>query len=753
MEWESEGGRLLLAAGSGGGLKVFELEEVQAVPRLPAYHSDTAGGADELARTGEARALAELLTATSARPPLAVGLFGEWGQGKSHFLRLLYDQVAAAARPDNSLSVHAVRQVRFNAWHYAETGLWPSLVAELFATLAAPGDDADPGTAQRSLSSLSAHLVTKRQLPERLRAAEARLADLTRAVRHSTPWEELPPAERAELVRLAGNDAKTADRWYTKAADTAVRRETLWAVVGLARRRPTATLAVCAVVAGTAAASWVWLPRWTVSLPVLASLLAILGAAGRLAAQARVSVAAFHKKLQDLLAREHSEIETAARLAAEEVAALKRQMQDLTAAGQLAGLVEDRAEAADYRSRLGVMTHIREDFERMATLLAGTSDESLAPDAGEDAAGDTLPQIDRIVLYIDDLDRCPPGQVVEMLEAIHLLLAVDLFVVVVAIDPRWLLAAIASHYREVLQATDGSVDGPGLSTPAQYLEKIFQVVFTLPPLETDGYQRLLHSMIAVRGKTAPQAAELSAAETPPTAPGPTHEAADSGDEDGDGDGDGPLYPVPHVQELHVVERIDPLMLTAEELKLLDLLGPPLMVTDPRSTKRLANSYGLLAALRRGERKKDLDERQQLNPTGAATGVTYCPYRAGMVLLAALVAYPASGPALCLHLHQRAVDAPEGGWREFCEHLARPDGHVQPPAQPVPGPQRRKLSRALLHVTDQAHDHGLDLPQTLGPWREWIIPAARLSFPAGQAIAALQRQERRETPADNGKPKP
>jgi hypothetical protein len=45
-----------------------------------------------------------------------------------------------------------------------------------------------------------------------------------------------------------------------------------------------------------------------------------------------------------------------------------------------------------------------------------------------DAAGDALPAIDRIVLYVDDLDRCPPPRVVEVLEAVHLLLAGRLFV-------------------------------------------------------------------------------------------------------------------------------------------------------------------------------------------------------------------------------------------------------------------------------------------------------------------------------------
>jgi hypothetical protein len=763
VRWVRVDERLLLAVGGERGVLLFELEEVQVVPRLPAYRSDAASGADELARSGEAMALAELLTATSARPPLAVGLFGEWGQGKSHFLELLEAQVAATARPDNRLAAQAVRQVRFNAWHYAETGLWPSLVAELFTQLAAPGDGADPGAAQRSLSALSARLVDERQFPQRLRAAEGRLADLTQAVRRSIPWDELPAAERAELIRQAG-DVEIAARLYTDAAaGAAVVRETLYqwsrAVIGLARR-PAGFLFACAVAAGTAAAAWVWLPRWTVGLPVLASLLAVLDPAGRLFAQSRTNVAEFQKKLQGVLAQERSRIETAARLAAEEVAALKRQMQDLTAAGQLAGLVEDRAGSADYRSRLGVMTHIREDFRRMAALLAQASDERAWPiAAGKGDPVDTLPRIDRILLYIDDLDRCPPGRVVEMLEAIHLLLAVDLFVVVVAIDPRWLLAAIAVHYREVLEVPGGFGDGPGLSTPAQYLEKIFQVVFTLPPLETDGYQRLLRSMITMRGEAAPQTPAPthpvpSAAETSTagTAPDTTHGAAAADDAEGL-DEDRPPYAVPYVQKVRVVERTDPLMLTAEELELLDLLGPPLMVTDPRSAKRLANSYGLLTALRRGERKNDLEKHQQPSPNGAPTGSTYSPYRAGMVLLAALVAYPAMGPALCLDLHQQALDAPEREWREFCEYLARPDEHAQPPAHPGPGPQRQQLSQALLHVTDQAHGRGLDLPHTLDPWREWVMPAARLSFPAGQAIDALYRQKRREAPTENDKAKP
>ena len=161
--------------------------------RLPGYRSDDPDDPDRLNRDAEAAALAEMITAQSARPPLAVGLFGDWGEGKSHFLRRIaehVDKLAAIARddPDDHLTHSAVRQVHFNAWHYAETDLWASLVTELFSQMAAgPGD---PGAEERRQSRLAAELAARRQLPQRLQAAQ----DRQQALRHELgklddrPW-------------------------------------------------------------------------------------------------------------------------------------------------------------------------------------------------------------------------------------------------------------------------------------------------------------------------------------------------------------------------------------------------------------------------------------------------------------------------------------------------------------------------------------------------------------------------------------
>ena len=129
---------------------------------------------------------------------------------------------------------------------------------------------------------------------------------------------------------------------------------------------------------------------------------------------------------------------------------------------------------------------------------------------GSGSGGDpALPQIDRVVLYIDDLDRCPPKRVVEVLEAVHLILALDLFVVVLAVDPRWLLQSLRLHYSELL-ADEKQLDAEWESTPLNYLEKIIQIPFTLRPMGEGGIAALVAGLLPVtetvgRGRSTPGA--------------------------------------------------------------------------------------------------------------------------------------------------------------------------------------------------------------------------------------------------------
>jgi hypothetical protein len=77
-------------------------------------------------------------------PPLSVGLFGDWGSGKSFFmakLRERVDQLAAAARAKPAAESWfcgqrgEVIQIEFNAWHYMDADLWSSLAVRVFDEL------------------------------------------------------------------------------------------------------------------------------------------------------------------------------------------------------------------------------------------------------------------------------------------------------------------------------------------------------------------------------------------------------------------------------------------------------------------------------------------------------------------------------------------------------------------------------------------------------------------------------------------
>jgi hypothetical protein len=621
---------------------------------------------------------------------------------------------------------------------------------------------------------------------ERLSAAQARHADLTRALGRAEradlgSWELLSPEQRHELANVAGSRPeelyRTALRTVSRVGDSG-QRSLRW-LRGLRLHTVVVFVTILLVLlAGAVVLAWgiPLVTRWVATVPAGAALLTLLGLLHRRTRDLAGRAGPAWQAALRLARAQQDRLRTAVDVTAAEVSELEAELRNLTAAGQLAGLVIDRAGSGDYRSRLGLMTQIREDFQRMATLLATaahdetsdtldqTADTGLTAGsdrAGDaDAVGDQLPRIDRIVLYIDDLDRCPPHRVVQVLEAIHLLLAVDLFVVVVAVDPRWLLRAITAHYRDLL---DIPADTPGgqneqvdpddeelwRSTPAQYLEKIFQVVLTLPPLDTNGYRQLVRTLLGTRADQPaplpptpdpcppdlPITPERSDPATTVTSPvdtaGPGRSASDDND----------LFGT-HLPAARVVERVDPLTLDPDELALLDLLGPPHLIPTPRAVTRLANSYGLLTAIRRNHRADDLAEHA--NP-GAPEAI-YRPYRAGMVLLSALITYPALGPALLIHLHRTAATATPPTWTKFLDELQpcfdkitqRWSSPADPRMSTVQAEQWRALLHGLHYVTVTAAEHGLALPEPLTVWADWVVTVGRLSFPSGRIVNTLNR---------------
>ncbi len=277
---ERNGAPALQVKSADGLDEIRRLSWVHIADEVPEYRSDATGRArflpataDALGRETEANAIAEVITAASVEPPLAIGLFGEWGEGKSWFMERIWAHVdertrqaqLAAASGATPVGCRHVRQVTFNAWHYAETDLWASLVTELFNQLGRTAD----GDELRRQARLRAELVRQTKVPQRLEETRNLLRSLDDRPVLPT-YDGLSDDVRSSWAAAIGPRAEQAYSRLGLAA-SAFRgraggvRNVAWALV---RARPWRTLlfALAALaVAALVVAAIVWTPAWLVA--------------------------------------------------------------------------------------------------------------------------------------------------------------------------------------------------------------------------------------------------------------------------------------------------------------------------------------------------------------------------------------------------------------------------------------------------------------------------------------------------------
>lgn len=454
---------------------------------------------DELGVVGDVVTLCDMLAAREAVPPISVGLFGRWGGGKSYFMALMRRRIeelgnaakAAKERGDPTSYCAEVVQVTFNAWHYMDADdLWATLAVHLFGAIAQLDPDDDRARPRADVV---------RDLERRKRQMETVDRRITRALGDGRLDEaaarmglEAPREEVLGLVREIGTTVgyAAAVKVLLTRTWTEWTRWRRWSAVGLAMGLVALVALGALMIAGTVPTGWLlaWVP-----LAVTVGGAAVRWLGRIKAGLAQVNRVAAESGLQprDLTAER---IDNDA-----QVRSLLTELEAIDRLTDMREWVRQRALSSDYTSRLGVISVLRGDLEALV----------------EKQRRDTPDR--RIILYIDDLDRCPPSRVVEVLQAVHLLLAFPLFVVVVGVDPRWLLRSLERHYRQVLSTSDG---GPRTvddllteTTPHDYLEKIFQIPFSLRRMDADGYGRLVASLAGrpADGSAATADADVGAA--------------------------------------------------------------------------------------------------------------------------------------------------------------------------------------------------------------------------------------------------
>jgi formylglycine-generating enzyme required for sulfatase activity len=107
----------------------------------------------------------------------------------------------------------------------------------------------------------------------------------------------------------------------------------------------------------------------------------------------------------------------------------------------------------------------------------------------------------RIIVFVDDLDRCLPEKAVELLESIKLFLDLEGYVFVLGVDREVIERGIAYRYRfyEQLNSdqveTKLSAEGKRIISPEEYMDKIIQVPLDLPPIEPELRRHYVESLL------------------------------------------------------------------------------------------------------------------------------------------------------------------------------------------------------------------------------------------------------------------
>lgn len=131
-------------------------------------------------------------------------------------------------------------------------------------------------------------------------------------------------------------------------------------------------------------------------------------------------------------------------------------------------LPKDKGASLDL-SRLNLEDISKEPVEEKTLELIGDFEDEF-----RDLTQEYVGKNGRLVAFIDDLDRCIPEKTIDILEAIKLFLNVPLSVFVIGADKKVIENGIIQKY-----GADSEEWG------SNYLEKIIQVPFRLPPLRKD----------------------------------------------------------------------------------------------------------------------------------------------------------------------------------------------------------------------------------------------------------------------------
>lgn len=581
-------------------------EDARNLKYYTSIRNDSAySGKDHLEFQADIDAFASIIALEKMEPPLAIGLFGKWGTGKSFFMHKLQGTIKMLSQEQGfpiengsvqpselqkaELFCKGIAQIHFNAWSYMDANLWASLVSKIFEDLniylgGKTSSEQRINAVQKKLSNqleLSNEqrraLEIKRnqlaqnigQLKERKKSLDKDIEDKLTEIRNSTRdkvidsvRDKLNVSENLNItlskIQVGDTNLSTLNPSKTLEELRSLRTFALQFFSFSRKDFRWIGLIVLFLIILIIEESFDLIPNFRLSEDMTLMILGFTSIIGKIHRSiANISpvyneVMLIRDQYEEEVANELSkrnqeekaleleidqkqdesqQVEKMLILLKEEKSIIQHAMNNTLAQKALSSFITDRSKSSDYEKHLGLISIIRKDFETLSDLFYASRTEQRSSKNGiseskreeyakvrEDIEATGEQTLDRIVLYIDDLDRCSDDRVIEVLEAVHLLMAFPLFVVVVGVDPRWVKNALIKiyylHFTGQLGKNDSNtniIEGYSLEkiNASDYLEKIFQVPFCLKPATDEGISNIINDLLmdGAEQHTLPKTAE------------------------------------------------------------------------------------------------------------------------------------------------------------------------------------------------------------------------------------------------------
>lgn len=456
-----------------------------------------------------ASAVSAFVRHPATRPPLTIGIKAPWGAGKTSLMRMIQARLDPPANWETweATRIRLTREARARLrglgrigwWWHRERGTWS----------AREGAEPRAVTNYDVLRSASGTPGEEQAVLEKLQVQAPDTPGGWRPTVWFNPWmyqtgEQIWAGLAHEIISQITDRMERNDRelFFLKLNvrridKHAVRRGVYRALVE--RFVPP----MLGLAAAAAVAIACFLVAWLAALPVLRDAATVILSGG-------VGLAGVGGLVQTLrFLGENASTSFVNLVTKPELVPGARKVVADEARAAVGGIVQDPG----YEARLGYLHLVQADVKIILDLVAT----------------DSRP----VVVFVDDLDRCSPGAVAQVIEAVNLFLAGEFpnCIFVLALEPAVVAAHVETAYKDLVEKLkEGELPSEWSTLGWRFLEKIVQLPLSLPPAGEHGggldayLDALLHSST---GQQAGPAAEESERRSDASATGAQEISTDS----------------------------------------------------------------------------------------------------------------------------------------------------------------------------------------------------------------------------------